>query len=102
MLRAEDFYHQEAGSDDDAGVGYVEVGPVVVDDVDFEEVDYMAEAEAVVEVGQSSAEDEGEGDRGEREGAAGAPEHDEDDDRGEDREDNEADADSVRREGREQ
>src|ERR1700693_2390349 len=31
-LRAEDFEEEEAGSDDDATVGYVEVGPVVMDD----------------------------------------------------------------------
>jgi len=39
LLGAEDFDDEEAGPDADAGVGYVEVGPVVVDDVDFEEVD---------------------------------------------------------------
>ena len=65
-LRAEDFDEEEAGSDDDAAVGDVEVGPVVVDDVDFEEVDDVGEAEAVVEVADGSAEDEGEGDAGER------------------------------------
>ena len=39
VLRAEDLDHQQAGSDDDRGVGYVEVWPVIVDDVDFEKVD---------------------------------------------------------------
>ena len=61
-LGAEDFEEEEAGSDDDGGVGYVEVGPVVVDDADFEEVDDVAVADAVVEVAEGSAEDEGEGD----------------------------------------
>ncbi len=64
-LWTEDFDHEEAGSDDDAGVGYVEVGPVVVDDVDFEEVDDEMVDDAVVEVADGSAEDEGEGDGGE-------------------------------------
>ena len=64
---AEDFEQQEAGADDDAGVGDVEVGPVVVDDVDFEEVDDVVEADAVVEVAEGSAEDEGERDGGEGE-----------------------------------
>ena len=59
-LGAEDFEEEEAGSDDDAAVGYVEVGPVVVDDVDFEEVDDVVVADAVVEVAESSAEDESE------------------------------------------
>ena len=41
-----------------AGVGDVEVGPVVVDDVDLEEVDDVGEAHAVVEVAERAAEDE--------------------------------------------
>ena len=52
-MGAEDFDEQEAGADDDAAVGYVEVGPVVVDDVDFEEVDDVVEADAVVEVAEA-------------------------------------------------
>ena len=43
-------------------------------DVDGEEVDDVVEADAVVEVAEGSAEDEGERDRGEGERAAGAPE----------------------------
>ena len=61
-LRAEDFEQQQAGADDDAAVGDVEVGPVVVDDGDLEEVDDVVEAGAVVEIADGSAEDEGEGD----------------------------------------
>jgi hypothetical protein len=61
-LGTEDFDEKKAGSDDDAGVGYVEVGPVVVDDVDFEEVDDVVVDDAIVEVAEGSAEDEGEGD----------------------------------------
>ena len=64
---AEDFEQQEAGADDDAGVGDVEVGPVVVVDFHGEEVDDVVEADAVVEVAEGSAEDEGERDRGEGE-----------------------------------
>ena len=83
-MGAEDFDEEEAGSDDDAAVGYVEVGPVVVDDADFEEVDDVVVADAVVEVAEGSAEDEGEGDRGEGEVAAYAPEHAEENDDGDD------------------
>jgi hypothetical protein len=101
-LGAEDFDQEEAGADDDAGVGYVEVGPVVVDDGDFEEVDDVVEADAIVEVGERSAEDEGEGDGGEVEGAAGAPQHGQDDDRRKDGEGDESPADGVGREGGEQ
>ena len=72
-LWAEDFYEEEAGSDDDAGVGYVEVGPVVVDDADLEEVDDIVVADAVVEVAEGSAEDEGKGYGRDGEGTACAP-----------------------------
>jgi hypothetical protein len=54
-LGAEDFYQQRVGADDDAAIGYIEVGPVVVDDVDFEEVDDVGEAQAVVEIADSDA-----------------------------------------------
>ena len=60
-LGAEDFYEEEAGADDDAAVGDVEVGPVVAPvgefEVDFEEVDDRSVDEAVVEVADGSAED---------------------------------------------
>src|ERR1035437_2545185 len=59
-LGAEDFEEEEACADDDAGVGDVEVGPVVVVDLYGEEVDDVVEADAVVEVAERSAEDEGE------------------------------------------
>ncbi len=51
---------------------------------DFEKVDDVVVADAVVEVAEGSAEDESEGDRGEGEVAADAPEHAEDDDDGDD------------------
>src|ERR1700722_20449795 len=74
-LRAEDFDEEEACADDDAAVGDVEVGPVVVADVDFEEIDDVAVADAVVEVADGSAEDEREGYGAESDGAAYSPEH---------------------------
>src|SRR3954467_5289891 len=61
-LGAEDFYEEEASSDDDAAVGDVEVGPVIVDDVNLNEVDDVVVADAVVEVADGTAEDEGERD----------------------------------------
>ena len=97
-LGAEDFEEEEAGADDDAGVGDVEVGPVVVVDLHGEEVDDVVEADAVVEIAEGSAEDEGECDGGEGERSAGAPEQDEDNDGGDDGEADEADADAVGRE----
>lgn len=102
-LRAEDFDEEQAGSDDDAGVGYVEVGPVVVDDVDFEEVDDDGVDHAVVEISDGSAEDEGEGYAGDRELAAYAPEQRAYDDDGDDREGDErvADGDGGERVGEE-
>src|SRR5690348_1260725 len=63
-LRTENFNQQQTGADDDAAVGDVEVGPVVVDDVDFEEVDDVGEAEAVVEVSGGSPENECQRDSG--------------------------------------
>src|SRR6185312_2069868 len=87
-LWAKDFYKEQAGSDDDAAIGDVEVGPVVVDDVDFEKVDDVGEAKAVIKIANGSAEYESECDAGEREGAACAPEHGENDD---DRDDRKAD-----------
>jgi hypothetical protein len=88
---------EQAGPDDDAAVGYVEVGPVVVNDVDFEEVDDVVVADAVVEVADRSAEDEGEGDRGGVEITASAPEHARYDDYSDDRERDEPVANGVGR-----
>ena len=96
-LGAEDLEQEEACANDDAGVGDVEVGPVVVVDADGEEIDDVVEADAVVEIAESAAEDESERDRGEGEGSASAPEQDEDDDRGEDGEGDEAETDGVGR-----
>ena len=89
----EDFDQQQAGTDDDAAIGDVEVGPVVVDDVDFEEVDDVGETNAVVEVADSAAEDECERNPRERKIAAYAPEHAENDDDGDDGEGDETVAD---------
>ncbi len=96
-MRAKDFDEEEAGADADAAVGYVEVGPVVVADVDFEEVDDVAVAEAVVEVADGSAEDEREGYGADSEGAARSPQHSYEDDGGDD---GEGDEDVANRGGR--
>ncbi len=95
-MGAEDFCEEEEGSDADAAVGYVEVGPMVVDDVDFEEVDDVVIADAVVEVAEGSAEDEREGDGGDGEVAAYSHEHAEENDDGDDREGDEDVADRGR------
>ena len=84
LLGAEDFDEEQAGSDADAAVGYVEVGPVVVDDADFEKIDDVVVADAVVEVAEGSAEDEGEGDRADAHGTADSPKHADEDEYSED------------------
>jgi len=81
-LRAEDFYKEKAGTDDDAAVGHVEVGPVVAANVDFKEVDNVAEADAVVEVADGSPEDEREGYGAESDRAGYSPEHADENDGG--------------------
>ena len=48
LLWAEDFDEEQTGSDADAAVSYVEVGPMVVDDVDFEKIDDVVITDAVV------------------------------------------------------
>jgi hypothetical protein len=96
-LGAEDFYEEKAGSDADAAVGYVEVGPVVGVDVDFEEVDDVVVADAVVEVAEGSSEDKSEGYGADGESAADSPEHGYED---EDGEDGEGDEDVADRGGR--
>ena len=49
---------EQAGADDHAGVGHVEVGPVVAEDVDLDEVDDRAVGDAVVDVAQRAAQNE--------------------------------------------
>jgi hypothetical protein len=83
-LGAKYFDEEEARSDADAAVGYVEVGPVIGVDVDFEEVDDVVVADAVVEVAEGSAKDEGEGYGADGEGAAYSPKHGQEDEDGED------------------
>jgi hypothetical protein len=95
---AEDFEQEEAGADDDATVGDVEVWPVVVVDADGEEVDDVVEADAVVKVAERSAKDERESDRGACERAARLPEQKENNDSRKGGEADEADADGVGRE----
>jgi hypothetical protein len=96
-LGPEDFDEEKAGSDANATVGYVEVGPMVGMDVDLEEIDDVVVADAVVEVAEGSAEDEGEGHGANREGSAYSPEHGHEDEDGEDGEGNEGIANGDRR-----
>lgn len=80
---------EEDAADDDGGVGDIEVGPVVVDDMDLEEVGDHAEAEAVPDIPDGAAEDESEGDHGGCQTAAKADDDEDDDRRGNQREDGE-------------
>lgn len=77
---AERVEDQEDAADDDGGVGDIEVGPVVVNDVNLEEVGDHAEAEAVPDIADGAAEDQRQGHHGGGEAAAIADD-DEDDDR---------------------
>jgi hypothetical protein len=56
---------EEADRDDDGGVGDVEGGPVVLADVEIQEVDDVAETEAVGDVAEDARKDEGRGEAGE-------------------------------------
>ena len=96
MLWEEGVEEEEACAGDDGAVGYVEVGPVVGEDVDFNEVDDCAVEDAVVEVAEGSAEDEGEGGGCQRELVAEADEKDQDDQGGEGAEADEEPVDEVR------
>ena len=90
---------EQKGAGDDAGVGDVEVGEMIAEDVDFNEVDDGAVEDAVVDVAEGSAEDEGECDGGDGEFVAKADEGDEHGEGGEEREADEDPADQVRRGG---
>ncbi len=90
---------QEAGADDDGTVGHIEVGPVVAEDVDLNEVDDGAVDDAIVEVAERSAEHQGEGGGGEGDSAAEADQGDEDGDCGDGGKGNESPADGVGRGG---
>ena len=76
FLGEEGVEEEQTGADDNGGVGDVEVGPVIAEDVDFEEVDDGGEADAVVVVADGAAEDEGQGDVGQCEARAEANERD--------------------------
>ena len=67
---------QQDAADHDAGVGHVEVGPVVVDDVDLEEVDDGPGADAVVGIADCAAEDQREPEGGRSDAPPHAHEHD--------------------------
>ena len=82
LFRQQGIEQEQAGSGDDGGVGYVEVGPMIGEDVDLNEVDHRAVDDAVVDVAEGAAEDEGKGDGGEGDVVAEADESDENDERG--------------------
>ena len=69
-VRQQRIKQQHAGAGDDRGVGHVEVGPVIAEDVDLNEVDDRAVENAVVNVAERAAENERESDGRERELAA--------------------------------
>ena len=56
--RQERIEKEKAGADDDAGIGNIEVGIVVAEDVHFNEVDDGTVNDAIMHVAQRAAEDE--------------------------------------------
>lgn len=96
-MRSEDLDHQKTGPDADTTIGYVEVGPVVVDDVDLEKVDDVVVADAVVKIAEGSSKDEGERYGGHGQRAAHPPQHNGEDKHGKDGERDEDVADRDRR-----
>src|ERR1039458_2985218 len=90
---------KQACAGDDGGVGQVEVGPVVGEDVDFNEVDDRAVEDAVVDVAEGSGKNEGEGDGPEGEAVAEADHGNEDDQGCQKREADQGPADRVGRSG---
>src|ERR1700722_16272503 len=74
LLRQQRIKQEQACAGDDGAIGYVEVGPGIAEDVDFDEVDDGAVEDAVVDVAQRSSQNQREGDGGEREPVAQADE----------------------------
>ena len=55
VFRQEGVEQQQACAGDDGAVGQIEVGPVVPEDMDLNEVDDRSIGDAIVEVSQSAA-----------------------------------------------
>ena len=72
-FREQDFDDQQTGSDNDGAIGYVEGGPLVLADVEEQEVDHAAVKQAIPEVSQGSAENQCQADSGSGHGVAVAP-----------------------------
>ena len=84
-LGEEDFDNQQAGSDDDRAIGYVEGGPLILADVEEQEIHYATVQQAVPEVAQSSSQNQSEANSGGAHRVAVAPEQGRDDDQGHNR-----------------
>ncbi len=67
--------HQQDAADHDAGVSHVEVGPVVVHDVDFQKVDDRAGADSIVHIADGPSKDQREAEGGCGDASADAEEH---------------------------
>src|ERR1019366_3869238 len=97
LLWQEGIEEQEAGAGDDGTVGYVEVGPMVGEDVEFDEVDDRSVDDAVVDIAERARKDEGQSDGRNVDAIAEPHQGDENDQGGEDREGNQAPADRIGR-----
>ena len=73
-FHAQDFDDQQTGSDSDGAIGYVEGGPLVLADVEEQEIDHTTVEQAVPEIPEGSAEDERQSDSGRGHRMAVAPE----------------------------
>ena len=79
-LGEEDFDDQQAGTHYDRAIGYVEGGPLILADVEKQEVDHAAVEQAVPEISQGSAENQGQAYPGGGHGMAVPPQQRRDDD----------------------
>ena len=82
FFRQQRVEEEQAGAGHNRGVGNVEVGPVIAEDVDLDEVDHGAVDDAVVDVAEGPAKDERKSHGGKRDAIAEADHGDEDGQRG--------------------
>lgn len=102
MAAEDEVDEEQGGTADDGAVGEVEVRPHVIAEVEVEEVGDASEEDAVVEVADGAAEDEGEGKASPGERPSGVPEQVADDEHGYGGEsDEQGDADALRPLGKE-
>ena len=92
VAAVEDFDHEDSGADDDGAIGQVESGPVVGAEVEVEEVNHAAAAQAVEKISEGAAQNQTQTPTGEV-GRRSPPQQDQNQDQGREREADEKDED---------